>query len=83
MSGTTRTLAYQYDLEGNRSRITHPDGVYFMYNRDGLGRVCTLGESATALPCNTRIRQLTYFHRSSACQVRILTTLNSTRFNLQ
>jgi RHS repeat-associated protein len=53
MAGTTRELTYQYDAEGNRIRITHPDGTYFTYNRDGLNRVCTLGESATAPACDT------------------------------
>jgi RHS repeat-associated protein len=53
MFGTTRELTYQYDLEGNRTRITHPGGVYFTYNRDGLNRVCTLGESAAAPACST------------------------------
>jgi RHS repeat-associated protein len=38
MSGTTRTLAYQYDRDGNRIQITHPDGVWFGTLRDGLGR---------------------------------------------
>ena len=53
MFGTTRQLSYQYDLEGNRNRITHPGGVYFTYQRDGLNRVCTLGESAAAPLCGT------------------------------
>jgi RHS repeat-associated protein len=53
MFGTTRELTYQYDREGNRTRITHPGGVYFTYNRDGLNRVCTLGESAAAPACST------------------------------
>jgi RHS repeat-associated protein len=53
MSGTTRQLTYLYDAEGSRTRITHPDGVYFTYNRDGLNRVCTLGESAAAQACYT------------------------------
>ncbi len=51
--GYVRGLTYQYDLEGNRTRITHPDGVYFSYNRDGLNRTCTLGENAAAPACNT------------------------------
>ena len=38
MSGTTRTLAYQYDAAGGRTRITHPDGVWFGTLRDGLER---------------------------------------------
>jgi RHS repeat-associated protein len=38
MGGTTRTLSYQYDLAGNRTRITHPDGAYFRTSFDGLNR---------------------------------------------
>ena len=52
MSGTTRELTYGYDLEGNRTNVTHPGGVYFTYRRDGLNRVCSLGESAAAPDCN-------------------------------
>jgi RHS repeat-associated protein len=52
MSGTTRVLTYDYDLEGNRTKLTHPGGVYFTYNRDGLNRVCTVGESAAAQTCD-------------------------------
>jgi len=37
--GTARTLAYQYDREGRRTRITHPDGNWFSSDRDGLGRL--------------------------------------------
>jgi RHS repeat-associated protein len=53
MFGVGRTLTYQYDTEGNRTRITHPDGVYFTYNRDGLNRMCTIGENAAAPACAT------------------------------
>jgi RHS repeat-associated protein len=38
MGGTARTLSYQYDADGNRTRITHPDGVYFTSAYDGLDR---------------------------------------------
>jgi RHS repeat-associated protein len=44
ISGTTRTLSYDYDLAGNRTRITHPDGTYFTYGRDILGRVTLVRE---------------------------------------
>src|SRR4030095_12865092 len=37
--GTTRTLAYQYDRNGNRTRITHPDAQYFTYEFDGQNRL--------------------------------------------
>jgi RHS repeat-associated protein len=51
MNGTTRELTYGYDMEGNRTRITHPGGVYFTYWRDGLNRVCKMGESAALDSC--------------------------------
>src|ERR1051325_3323650 len=38
MGGVARTLAYQYDAAGNRTRITHPDGTYFVYTYDSLSR---------------------------------------------
>ena len=38
MGGTTRTLSYQYDAAGGRTRITHPDGAWFGILRDGLDR---------------------------------------------
>jgi RHS repeat-associated protein len=37
--GTTRTLSYQYDAHGNRTRITHPDGIYFTSAYDNLERL--------------------------------------------
>lgn len=39
MGGVIRTLTYQYDADGNRTRITHPDGVYFGYSYDALDRM--------------------------------------------
>jgi RHS repeat-associated protein len=49
MGGTARTLGYQYDLGGNRTRVTHPDGTYFSYDHDG-GQVTAIRESGgTAL----------------------------------
>jgi RHS repeat-associated protein len=38
LGGATRTLAYQYDPAGNRTRITHPGGIYFTTDYDALGR---------------------------------------------
>lgn len=35
----SRTLSYQYDADGNRTRVTHPDGNHVDYNHDGLGRI--------------------------------------------
>jgi RHS repeat-associated protein len=45
-----RTLSYQYDLNSNRERVTHPDGKYFEYKFDGLNRVEALeNEQNTSL----------------------------------
>lgn len=38
MDGAARTLGYQYDKNGNRLRVTHPDGNYFTSTFDGLNR---------------------------------------------
>jgi len=38
LGGTTRTLQYQYDPAGRRTRLTHPDGAFFSTDYDGLGR---------------------------------------------
>lgn len=39
MGGTSRTLSFQYDPDGNRVRITHPDQAYFTTGYDGLDRL--------------------------------------------
>lgn len=38
MSGTSRTLTYQYDLAGNRTLMVHPDGLGIGTNYDASGR---------------------------------------------
>jgi RHS repeat-associated protein len=53
MAGISRTLTYQYDAEGSRTRVTHPDAVYFSVGRDGLNRICSLGENSGAPACDT------------------------------
>lgn len=47
LDGTARTLSYQYDADGNRTRVTHPDGTYFVYNYDGLNRSSTIQQNGT------------------------------------
>lgn len=49
MFGTPRTLAYQYDANGNRTRVTHPDGQYFSYEYDNLDRVKVIKEGLTTV----------------------------------
>ena len=47
-SGTSHTLSYQYDRNGNRIRVTHPDGSYFTYKYDGLDRLTDIHEGAAS-----------------------------------
>jgi len=48
--GTARTLSYQYDRDGNRTRIIYPDDNFFATARDGLDRPFWL-DSAPAAGC--------------------------------
>jgi RHS repeat-associated protein len=43
------TLSYQYDADGNRTRITHPDGTFFTFDYDGLDRQISLKENGAAV----------------------------------
>ncbi|TMJ18608.1 MAG: RHS repeat-associated core domain-containing protein [Alphaproteobacteria bacterium] len=45
LGGTTRTLSYEYDAAGRRTRITHPDSAYFTYGYDWAGQVTMVRES--------------------------------------
>ncbi|WP_163616048.1 RHS repeat domain-containing protein, partial [Klebsiella pneumoniae] len=45
MAGVSRSLSYQYDADGNRTQITHPDGNVFTYAYDGLDRPADTYES--------------------------------------
>jgi YD repeat-containing protein len=38
-SGYSRTMSSQYDLAGNRTRLTYPDGNYIQYTYDPLNRM--------------------------------------------
>ena len=40
----SRTLQYQYDANGNRTRVTHPDNAVFRYGYDGLNRAVCVSE---------------------------------------
>lgn len=50
MDGVSRTLSYQYDANGNRTRITHPDGALFDTLYDGLNRVDSTYQGTTISP---------------------------------
>jgi RHS repeat-associated protein len=55
VGGTTRSLTYQYDANGNRTRVTHPDGQYFTTDYDGLNRAKLMTENGV-----TSIATITY-----------------------
>ena len=50
--GFSRSLAYLYDPNDNRSRLTFPDGSYFTYSFDGLDRMKDVKQSGAALIAN-------------------------------
>jgi len=43
---TSRTIQYQWDADGNRTRRTDPDGTYFDTHYDGLDRATVTRENA-------------------------------------
>jgi len=45
MGGVARAVGNGYDSNGNRIRITHPDGSYFTYDQDGLDRSTLVREN--------------------------------------
>ncbi|MBX7494541.1 RHS repeat-associated core domain-containing protein [Qipengyuania sp. 6B39] len=47
--GVTRTVSSQYDPNGNRTRVTHPDGQYWTFDYDGLNRQTNLVQGTTVL----------------------------------
>jgi RHS repeat-associated protein len=49
MDGTARTISYAYNADNARTRVTHPDGAYVTYNRDGLDRLYSAELSGTPL----------------------------------
>jgi YD repeat-containing protein len=45
-----KTVSYQYDAGGNRTRLTYPDSTYVSYEYDTLNRMTYVRDSAgTAL----------------------------------
>ncbi len=49
MSGLSKTLTYAHDKNGNRTRVTHPDGQQFNYEYDVLNRVNSIKHSTSSL----------------------------------
>ncbi|MEN2710536.1 RHS repeat domain-containing protein [Sphingomonas sp. NPDC092331] len=47
MSGVSRTMSFLYDGDGNRTRITHPDGRYFVSAYNGADRLVSILENGS------------------------------------
>jgi RHS repeat-associated protein len=47
-AGKLGAFTYQYDTNGNRTRITHPDGFYAAYAYDGMDRPSTITENGSS-----------------------------------
>jgi RHS repeat-associated protein len=47
IGGASRSVSYLYDADGNKVRITHPDGNYWTYDYDGLDRMVAVKENGT------------------------------------
>jgi RHS repeat-associated protein len=46
-SALGKTISYDYDRDGNRTMITHPDTIYFEYGYDGLNRLEAISANGT------------------------------------
>lgn len=49
IGGISRSLSYLYDASGNRTRIAHPDGNFFVYEYDDLNRPVRVRENGTTI----------------------------------
>jgi RHS repeat-associated protein len=56
LGGVTRDVASDYDADGNRTRVTHPDGNYFEYAYDGLDRFFNISQNGPS----TKLASLSY-----------------------
>jgi RHS repeat-associated protein len=58
MGGASRTLSYEYDANGNRTKLTFPDSQFFTYEFDGLDRMIRIRENG-----GTEIASFSYTSR--------------------
>jgi RHS repeat-associated protein len=49
MDGVTRSLAYTFDKNANRTQVLHPDAVQINYQYDGLNRMKTFLQGTSSL----------------------------------
>lgn len=50
-TGPSRRVSYEYDDNGNRIKVTHPDGYWVGYAFDGLNRNCGVAEGVLPTSC--------------------------------
>ena len=47
LSGIAQTMSYQYDADGDRTKVTYPDSAYVTYTYDGLDRLSQVLEKGS------------------------------------
>ncbi|HTU12442.1 MAG TPA: RHS repeat-associated core domain-containing protein [Allosphingosinicella sp.] len=52
MDGASRTLSYQYREDGARTRVTHPDGIFFPYAYDAAQRLTGIRDTLNSQLAN-------------------------------
>lgn len=78
VSGTARAIAYRYDANGNRTRVTHPDGHFFEYGFDGLNRVIGVSSSTAAAPDSVTTSLMTVVYATDGGRDRLVRPGGST-----
>ncbi len=68
MGGLSRTIYSDYDANGNRTRITHPDGNYFDYAYEGNDRLTQICENSVQ-PCSSPIISISYNYQGRRSQL--------------
>lgn len=73
VGGTTasRTLHYDYDANGNRTQVRHPDNTAFNYTFDGLNRVNCVSEGGDC-GVSDPVKLLTVEYRTDGRRHRLL-----------
>lgn len=76
-SGPSRRVSYEYDDNGNRISVTHPDGEWFGYVFDGLNRNCGVAEAVVPPSCASNQLVVSVGYRNDGGR-RLLARVSST-----
>ena len=63
-TGISRTLSYQYDDNGNRTRLTFPDSNYFTFEYDTTSRMTAIKENGS-----TTVSQISYLNNGQRYRI--------------